>query len=149
MASRNKADLYPPLREVYEYGVMRWGMENKHLPQPFLTASYRANKEQDVLYNQPHDGKDNDGDGKIDERDEFVTNAKAGQSPHNYFPSLAFDIAFINNETNKLDWSPELFKKFYDFISEKYKDVITWGGGFKFRDYPHFEWKTWKDFKGK
>lgn len=150
MASRKKEDLYRPLIDVWDYAFMRWNMAHPTLPQPFLTCTYRSNAEQTALYNQPFDKKDNDGDGKIDERNEKVTNAKAGQSPHNYFPSMAFDIAFWDEKEKKLDWSGYLFEFFNRLVCEKYKDVVTWGGNFKtIPDRPHFEWKSWKDFKGK
>lgn len=148
MPSRKKADLYRPLIDVWDYAFMRWEMEYSKLPQPLLTCTYRSDAEQTALYNQPFDGKDNDGDGKIDEKNEKVTNAKAGQSPHNYFPSMAFDIAFWDEGKKGLDWSDHLFEKFWKLVQEKYGDVVMWGGNFKsIPDRPHFEWKTWKDFK--
>ena len=107
------------------------------LPQPILTCTYRSPTEQDELYNRPWDGKDNDGDGLIDEKDEKVTNAKAGQSYHNKYPSRAFDIAF--KKGNKLDWTIDNFKKFYEII-HVINPKIVWGGNWKsFKDYPHFQ----------
>lgn len=109
-----------------------------NMAQPFLTCTYRSPEEQDKLYNQPSDGIDNDKDGQIDERDEFVTKAKAGQSYHNHYPARAFDIAFKNKE-GKLVWDIENFKIFAKII----KDInpkIVWGGSWKnFKDNPHFE----------
>lgn len=109
-----------------------------NLAQPFLTCTYRSPQEQEILFNQPFDGKDNDKDGKIDEKDEFVTNAKAGQSYHNKYPSQAFDIAFKTKE-GKLDWNTDNFKYFANIIKEINPKII-WGGNFKkLKDLPHFE----------
>jgi peptidoglycan L-alanyl-D-glutamate endopeptidase CwlK len=108
------------------------------LPVPILTCTYRSPEEQDALYRRPWDHIDNDLDGLIDEKDEKVTNAKAGQSYHNYYPARAFDVAFKKPEGG-LDWDTELFKKFA-VIVKKQSPKIFWGGDFKmFKDMPHFE----------
>lgn len=109
-----------------------------NMAQPFLTCTYRSPEEQDKLYDQPYDGIDNDADGKIDEKDECVTNAKAGQSYHNHYPSKAFDIAFKNKQ-GKLVWDIDNFIIFAKIIKEINPKII-WGGSFKkFKDNPHFE----------
>jgi peptidoglycan L-alanyl-D-glutamate endopeptidase CwlK len=74
-----------------------------------------------------------------------VTNAKAGQSPHNYNPSFAFDIGFIG--TNKqMDWTPVLFERFANCV-KSVSEVTDWGGNFKsLVDRPHFELKNWKTY---
>jgi len=70
--------------------------------------------------------------------------AKWGQSPHNFAPSYAFDIAF-KDDKGKLDWSPKLFQMFAEIVKEKFKTQITHGGDWaKFPDYPHFELKDWQ-----
>lgn len=64
------------------------------------------------------------------------------KSKHNYNPSLAVDIAVID-ENNKLTWQ----EKYYILVSMHVKEVakklkinIKWGGDFKsFKDYPHYE----------
>jgi peptidoglycan L-alanyl-D-glutamate endopeptidase CwlK len=64
------------------------------------------------------------------------------KSKHNYNPSLAVDIAIID-ENNKLTWQ----EKYYIIVSNHVKEVaknlkinIKWGGDFKsFKDYPHYE----------
>jgi len=74
-----------------------------------------------------------------------VTNAKAGQSPHNYNPSFAFDIGFIGIDKN-MDWNPKLFKNFGNIITSM-SSVTDWGGNWKsFKDAPHFELKNWKTY---
>ena len=98
-----------------------------------VTKGFRSIAEQDALYNQPWDGKDNDGDGKIDESDEKVTKAKGGKSYHNY--GLAIDVVEIKN--GKALWkNPN-----WDKIGALGKKVgFEWGGDWKsFKDRPHFE----------
>lgn len=98
-----------------------------------VTSGLRTYAEQNQLYAQPHDGKDNDGDGRIDEADELVTKAPAGYSNHNF--GLAFDVSVFENGK----WLPE---------SPKYKAVaplgiemgLTWGGSWQsIDDQPHYE----------
>lgn len=67
---------------------------------PFITETSRSFERSDALYNQPWDKKDNDGDKKIDEADEKVTNAKGGDSMHNY--DLALD--FVNLVKGEMKW---------------------------------------------
>jgi len=101
---------------------------------PFITETYRSFERSTALYNQPRDGKDNDGDGKIDEPDEKVSNAKAGQSLHNY--GLALDFMLIIN--GKDSWVVDKNWKLVADIFKKHGFV--WGGDWKsFKDYPHVE----------
>lgn len=110
-----------------------------NMAQPFLTCTYRSSEEQDALFNQAHDGIDNNNNGLIDEPGECVTHAKGGQSYHNTNPSKAFDIAFKNIE-GKLVWDIENFKLFAGIIKEINPNII-WGGTWskERRDNPHFE----------
>lgn len=135
MASRSKTDLHPDLVAAYNAAAAEWDKLYPNAPKPFLTATYRSNEEQTDLYAQGRTKK-----GKI------VTNAKAGQSPHNFKPSLAFDVAFIKlNRT--LDWSPKLFAKFAALVLQKSCNV-AWGGNFKsIPDAPHFEHLHWRTLK--
>ena len=100
---------------------------------------YRSNKEQDALFNQRPK----------------VTNARGGQSIHNY--GLAFDIVILRDKDNNgtfesIDW---------DINSEYFKTVVMYfkskcyehGGDWKkFKDYPHFQKSfgyTWQQLKKK
>lgn len=94
---------------------------------PIITQGYRTFEESDKLYQQ---GRTTPG--------EIVSNAKAGQSWHNY--GLAVDFALvINGETiwnqNNPHWSTvvNIFKS----------HGFNWGGDFagSFKDYPHLEMK--------
>lgn len=125
MASRSKADLNPVLVQAYDKALEKYEQTYPNAPQPFLTCTYRSNEEQEILF----------------KKRPKVTNARAGQSPHNYKPSYAFDIAFIGVD-KKLDWSPKLFKNFANIIAEN--PQVEWGGNWKFKDAPHFELKGWR-----
>jgi peptidoglycan L-alanyl-D-glutamate endopeptidase CwlK len=145
MASRSKQDLDEILSTAYDKACVEYQLKYPNAPQPFLTCTYRSNEEQTVLYNQPNDGKDNNGNGIIDDKSEKVTQAKAGESPHNYNPSKAFDIGFINPITQKLDWSFVNFKNFADIII-KIQPLVEWGGDWKFKDVPHFQRRNWRKY---
>jgi len=97
-----------------------------------ITADFRSAEEQDELYAQ---GRTADGD--------IVTNAKGGESYHNY--GLAIDFALMNingeviwdmeydgNGNSKDDWSE---------VVEIAKSLgFEWGGDWiSFKDYPHFQ----------
>ena len=71
-----------------------------------------------------------------------VTNAGEGQSYHNY--GLAFDVCFIIYGYNP----PAHYWKILGEEGEKLG--LIWGGRWKMRDCPHFEWHdgfTWRDLK--
>ncbi|MGL4911408.1 MAG: M15 family metallopeptidase [Romboutsia sp.] len=108
----------------------------KHLANKFLDEcnkqnlpvkiyfTFRTIAEQDELYAQ---GRTKSG--------KVVTNAKGGQSYHNY--GLAFDAAPLVN--GDIDWNNEtLFNK----MGQIGQSVgLEWGGSWKsFKDTPHFQW---------
>jgi hypothetical protein len=74
---------------------------------------------------------------------EKKSNAKWTESPHNYSPSLAIDLFFIDHNGNAV------------FDKARFKDLcldkpanIKWGGDFKnFPDSPHFERTGWEKLK--
>jgi peptidoglycan L-alanyl-D-glutamate endopeptidase CwlK len=134
MASRKIDDCIPTLKNAWRLAEKKWEEQYPERPKPFLTCTYRSNEEQNDLYNQ----------GRINKKPK-VTNAKGGQSPHNYTPSFAFDIAFITIE-KKLDWNTRLFSDFSKLISE-IEPKMEWGGSWvSFKDNPHFELRNWKDY---
>ena len=142
MAMRSITYCVEPLQVAWWAATTEWAKLYHNAPKPVLTCTYRPKEEQAALYAQPWDKKDNDGDGQVDEANEKVTNAKSGQSAHNYNPSYAFDFAFLNGK--KLDWNPALFTQFWHLI-RKPDNSLTWGGNWKMRDYPHIELTGWKN----
>lgn len=133
--SRRLEDLHPLLVGVWKAALEVWKIKYPDLAQPFLTYTYRSNEEQNALYAQ--------GRTKAGRR---VTNAKAGQSPHNYLPSYAFDVAFKKKD-NTLDWDIKLFNKFAAVVKQQPNaEKVQWGGDFvSIKDAPHFEVKGWKN----
>ena len=101
---------------------------------PFITETSRSFERSDALYNQPFDGKDNDGDGKIDEADEKVTTVSGGGSNHNFH--LALD--FVLEINGKMSW---VVDKNWMIVVKCFKEEgFVWGGDWKsFKDYPHLE----------
>lgn len=146
MASRDKKDLRIELVVAYDLAVAKYKELYPVLPQPFITCTYRSKEEQDETFFKGRDKL-----GNIVNRKLIVTNARGGQSPHNYNVSFAFDIAFTDSR-GKLDWSDGLFAKFNDCIQAVAKNVVwgfDWNGNKKQDkndfDRPHFELKEWKN----
>lgn len=90
-----------------------------------ITSGYRSNAEQTRLYNQ---GRTTSGN--------IVTNAKAGQSIHNY--GLAIDFVLVSEDGTKAIWN----------VTDQWRRVAAigksmgfqWGGDWSsFRDYPHLD----------
>ena len=130
MASRDKKDLRNELVNGYDLAIKRYKELYPNAPQPFITCTFRSNEDQNILFNKRPK----------------VTNAKAGQSPHNFNPSFAFDIGFIGLD-KKMDWNPKLFLNFANIITS-IDSNIDWGGNWiRFKDAPHFELKDWKNLK--
>jgi peptidoglycan L-alanyl-D-glutamate endopeptidase CwlK len=127
MPSRSKSDLNSILSVAYDRAVDKYQKLYPSSPQPFITCTHRSDEEQEELF----------------KKRPKVTNARAGQSPHNYKPSYAFDIAFISL-SKKLDWSPALFSNFAEII-KKIDSRVEWGGDWsRFKDAPHFELRGWR-----
>ena len=126
------------IKKVLQAAYVATGYEWMVVPR---TGAYRSIKEQHALYIQPKDGKDNDGDGKIDEADEFVTAADGGQSPHNY--NLARDLVPLSRPGQIWWTAPKMLWETMGQIAEK--NGLVWGGRWK-RPYdaPHVEHAGWK-----
>ena len=93
-----------------------------------ITSAYRSIAEQNRLYQQ---GIDNPAD--------KVTNAKGGQSYHNF--SLAIDVVEIRN--GKAIYKDEHGAKWPQIAAIGKAAGFEWGGDFKnFVDRPHFQLKT-------
>lgn len=100
-----------------------------------IIEGHRSISRQNELYNRPFDGVDNDKDGRVDEGDEKVTNAKGGESTHQY--GIAFDFCFDGSKPYPQDY------KLWEKVGKLGESIgLEWGGRFKsFPDTPHFEMK--------
>jgi len=116
----------------------------------------RTNEEQNELYAQGRT-KLFDSNGK---RLGKVTQAKAGESIHNYH--LAFDIVLlldkdVDGKFESVSWDMIDFDKDgkVDWLEvvEHFKSIgFVWGGNWAFKDKPHFEMTfgyTWRTLKAK
>lgn len=129
MASRDKKDLHHILANAYDKAVVQYTDKYPTAPKPFYTCTFRSGEEQNELF----------------KKRPKVTNAKAGQSPHNYIPSLAFDLGFITL-SKKLDWNVVNFKNFAEII-QAIEPLIDWGGSWvSFPDAPHYQLHNWKNY---
>lgn len=108
-----------------------------------ITFTLRTFAEQQAIYNQ---GRTKPG--------KIVTNAKPGQSIHNY--GLAIDIVLIidGKEASwdtKKDWDNDKQSDWMEVVRIFKKYGWTWGGDWRsFKDMPHFEktfGKTWRELK--
>lgn len=98
-----------------------------------ITSGYRSNAEQTKLYNQ---GRTTPGN--------IVTNAKAGQSIHNY--GLAIDYVLVSEDGNKAYWdisrnmNGNQVQDWFEVAAIGKKLGFQWGGDWKsFKDYPHLD----------
>ena len=133
------AQAHPKIREELKLNYIEC---NNLLPKGVrlrFSYVYRSIAEQNVLYNQRPK----------------VTNAKGGQSIHNY--SLAFDYVIMLDKDNNgtfetIEWNLKspYHKVVVDFFKSK---GYEWGGDWKnFKDYPHFQkafGHTWQSLKRK
>ncbi|MED3785513.1 LysM peptidoglycan-binding domain-containing protein [Geobacillus stearothermophilus] len=90
-----------------------------------ITQGYRSKEEQDALYAQ---GRSKPG--------KIVTNARGGDSYHNY--GLAIDFALMNPD-GSISWNVDAKWKRVAQIGKSLD--LEWGGDWKdFKDYPHFQY---------
>ena len=126
MASRKIEDLHPTLAYAFGRAQASFMAVHPEAPVPFLTCTYRSKQEQDKLF------------AAIPK----VTNARGGQSPHNFLPSCAFDVAF-RLPSGAATYEQKWFDLFAPFVQAS--GDITWGGTFRsFKDKPHFELTVWR-----
>lgn len=134
MASRNVNDLHPELQPLFIKFMHEATVQGVDV---LCTCTYRSGAEQDALYAQ---GRTVGG--------HIVTNARAGQSAHNYTikgkpAAKAFDVVVMQN--GKPDWNTVgdsllLWQK----LGKIGVDLgLNWYGapGAKFKEFPHFQLK--------
>ena len=128
---------HPIIREQLEKDYIEC---NNKLPKGIrlrFAYVYRSVAEQNVLYNQRPK----------------VTNAKGGQSIHNY--GLAFDYVIMLDKDNNgtfetIEW--DLKSPYHKIVVDYFQSKgYEWGGSWKsFKDYPHFQKAqglTWQQLK--
>ncbi|MGE5403841.1 MAG: M15 family metallopeptidase [Candidatus Saccharibacteria bacterium] len=111
--------LHPSIRANTEAFLLEAKRQGINL---IITDGFRSFAEQDVLYSKGRDDKGNK-----------VTNARGGQSYHNY--GLAFDVVEVVN--GKADWNSKNWDRI-GVLGKKYG--FEWGGDFEsIVDKPHFQ----------
>jgi len=124
--------LHPKLRDV---AILAYTQAVNATPvgvHPLITQGYRTFAESEALYNQ---GRTTPG--------AIVSNAKAGQSYHNYGLSLDFCLVINGKQSWNVD---DNWHKVVDIFKSH---GFTWGGDWtSFKDYPHLEMRfghNWRD----
>ena len=140
MCTRNISHSIPELQEVYLKAGLKFKERNPNI-QIILLCVYRSPEEQNRLYSYPYDKKDNNSNGVIDEKSEKVTNARGGQSPHNYLPSFAYDITF-KDSSGKYIWNNISLYKEYRDICRSINSNVDWLG--KIGDYGRIQLINWR-----
>lgn len=129
--------LIPPLAHAYQTLATEWATQPRPAPavgprpRLILTACYRTPGTQAKDYAQ---GRSTPG--------RLVTNAKPGQSLHNYWPARAFDVAFLD-ATGEYLWAYQWFARLWGMAKELIATdriwPLEWGGNWhSIQDYPHF-----------
>jgi peptidoglycan L-alanyl-D-glutamate endopeptidase CwlK len=118
--------LHPKLRDIAQQAYNEAVQATPAGVHPVITQGYRTFAESDKIYQQ---GRTLPGP--------IVSNAKAGQSWHNY--GLAIDFVLMVNGNEKWDVDHNWLTVVNIFKSHGF----NWGGDFpgSFKDYPHLEMK--------
>lgn len=130
MVSRDIKDLHPRLQEKIPVFLKKLIEEKIDI---LIYCTYRSNQEQSALYEI---GRTKPG--------KIVTNAKAGQSKHNFTidgkpASKAFDCVPLRHGKPVWDSKDELWQK---LGSIGLSIGLDWAGTWKrFKEYPHFQLK--------
>ena len=126
MASRKLEDLAPQFRDRFLAWLGACKAQGLDL---LVTCTYRSKEEQDALYAQ---GRTKPG--------KKITNAQAGESPHNF--SLALD--FVPIVDGKPMWNDEHPAwRTAGNLCPAYG--LEWGGSWsRFRDMPHVQVPNWR-----
>jgi len=132
--------LHPSIRTATMIAVTSAQAALTGRAQPRITFGLRTFEEQQALYDQ---GRTKPG--------QKVTNAKPGQSYHNY--GLAIDVALLIDgkelswDTGK-DWDGDKQSDWMEVVAAFKKAGFAWGGDWRtFKDMPHFEMTFGHDWR--
>ena len=130
--------LHPSIRKEITDLVNKANAQLTSHSQIRIVQGLRTFPEQDALYAQ---GRTTKGP--------KVTNAKAGQSIHNYGLAIDFALLIDNKEISwdlKRDWDGDKIADWMEVVKVFKSAGYAWGGNWKFTDNPHFEkrgdWET-------
>ena len=143
--------LHPDLRALAADTFSKAELKLTGRAKARITTTLRSFEEQDALYKLGRTVVNPDGKSKSKPMGNVVTNAKAGQSIHNYGLAIDFALIIDGQETS---WN--MVKDFDKDDIADWTEVVTvfkangweWGGDWKsFKDNPHVEkgfGYTWK-----
>lgn len=104
----------------------------------YLFSGMRTHAEQMKLWTLGRTVRNPDGASEKKPLGNIVTNAKPGQSLHNF--GLSVDLVYDLNG-GKGPFKPSWDAKYYSVIGPKAKELgLEWGGDWKFTDLPHVQW---------
>ena len=158
MPSRNIARCHWRIQAAFPKACAEWARLYPTEAQPLLDCGVRTGAEQNATFAQGRRplAEINAMRGPLGmyllgaaEAARPVTWSQAGQSPHNYEPSFAFDVAFVKDR--KTLWTPALFTRFAKLL-RAIDPQLTWGGDWNRdgkedtvkSDKPHFEVYGWR-----
>ncbi len=123
--------LHPKIKDEVMFLVNQANTQLTKHSEIRIVQGYRTIQEQNELYAQ---GRTKTG--------KKVTNAKGGQSYHNY--GLAIDFALLIDDKQiswdiKKDWDGDMISDWMEVVSVFKKAGWEWGGQWKFQDNPHFQ----------
>lgn len=123
--------LHPKIKDEVMFLVNQANSQLTKHSEIRIVQGYRTIQEQNELYAQ---GRTKTG--------KKVTNAKGGQSYHNY--GLAIDFALLIDDKQiswdiKKDWDGDMISDWMEVVSVFKKAGWEWGGQWKFQDNPHFQ----------
>lgn len=133
--SRDIGELHPFVQAMCRQHIDECAKQGLRIT---VYATYRSSKFQDSLYAKGRTAKGN-----------IVTNAKGGQSYHNW--RVAYDAAPLD-DNGKINWSTtgESGKRWRKMGEIGRSIGLEWGGDWKFVDMPHFQYTQglhWRDFQ--
>jgi peptidoglycan LD-endopeptidase CwlK len=134
------AKLHPSIRKEVEKIIKACNKALTGKAKVRISQGLRTFQEQNDLYAQ---GRTKPG--------KKVTNAKGGQSIHNY--GFAVDIVLIINEKTASwdtakDWDNDQVADWYECVKIFAKYGWEWGGNWKtFKDLPHFDKKGYNNWR--
>lgn len=158
-ASKRIEDLHPDLVRVYSEAKAAYIAAHPGGLRPQLSETARPPEVQAAYYAQGRQAlaeinklRHNAGLNPIGsvEGKRVITNAKPGQSAHNFQPSRAFDVVLVKPD-GSADWTDANYVHFAEYVKAaavKVGVAVSQGAYWKsFRDFPHTELLAWKTLK--
>ncbi|MGI4873257.1 MAG: M15 family metallopeptidase [Janthinobacterium lividum] len=148
--------LHPHLAAVYAEAKAAYIAAHPNGLKPRLGETYRSPAVQQAYYAQGRQPlaeinqlRHNAGLSAIgaSEASHKITNARPGQSAHNFLPARAFDVQLLKAD-GEPDWTDSNYGGFAAYVkvaAEKLKVAVSQGAYWKsFKDMPHCELLGWQ-----